>query len=224
MELNDDDMLLVERYLANELNERERAAFQQRLEADADLAAYVAAHRAVDAALVRKHRKARFAQYEREIKRQNTLTVTLRYAAAAAVMLAAGITAYKQWNKREEQPQFARTRQEPAKVLLQIPQQIVQQRETTGMGFAGADSAQQQIPLWLTAAPADAPTATYLFRDTLQIFVPITDDKQLKDSIFQQSLELSLIYDRTQNDTYFLTFRGKKYTLKRYGKKPEALE
>jgi hypothetical protein len=107
---------------------------------------------------------------------------------------------------------------------LQIPQQTIQAQEDMGMGFAGVDSTQQFIPLWLTAAPADAPTATYLFRDTLQVFVPVADDTKLKDSAFQQSLGLSLTYDRTQNDTYFLTFRGKKYALKRYAKKPEVLE
>ncbi|WP_250631659.1 anti-sigma factor family protein [Rhodoflexus caldus] len=222
MELNDNDTLLVERYLANELSESERKNFQARLQTDAELAAYVAAHRAVDAALTREHRKKRFAAYDKEIKRQNVLTVTIRYAAAAAVVLAAGIAAYWQWNK-QEQPQLAQTKK-PAQELLQIPQQTIQSRENTGMGFAGVDSAQQLIPLWLTAAPADAPAATYLFRDTLQVFVPIADDTQLKDSAFQQSLGLFLTYDRTQNDTYFLTFRGKKYALKRYTPKPEALE
>jgi hypothetical protein len=222
MELNDNDILLVERYLTNELNERERKDFRARLNTDAELAAYVAAHRAVDAALTREHRKKRFAAYDKEIKRQNALTVTIRYAAAAAVVLAAGITAYLQWNK-QEQPQLAQT-EKPAQELLQIPQQTIQAREDRGMGFAGVDSTQQLIPLWLTAAPADAPAVTYLFRDTLQIFVPVADDMLLKDSAFQQSLGLFLTYDRTQNDTYFLAFRGKKYALKRYAQKPEALE
>ncbi|WP_448518177.1 hypothetical protein [Rhodoflexus sp.] len=221
MELNDNDILLIERYLANELNERERKDFQARLNTDAELAAYVAAHRAIDAALIREQRKKRFAGYDKEIKRQNVLTVTMRYAAAAVLVLAAGITAYLQLN-RQEQPPIAKA-ETPAQELLQVPQQTIQQTGNRGMGFAGTDSVQQLIPLWLTAAPADA-TASYLFRDTLQIFVPVTDIQLLKDSSFQQNLGISLTYDRTRNDTYFLRFRGKTYELKRYAKQAETLE
>lgn len=222
MELNENDILLIERYLAGELSKREREDFQARLQADAELAAYVAAHQQADAALVRQHRKKRFARYDRELERSHTVSLMVRYAAAAAMVLAAGIVGYRKWNEEQKQAPIAKV-ETSVRELLQIRGQIIELRPDTGMGFAGTDSVQQTVPVWLTAAPAHLPVS-YLFRDTLQIFIPLADAAQIKDTVFQRSLGLSLTYDRTRNDTYFLTFRGKTYALKRYGRQPEPLQ
>ncbi|MCS6968740.1 MAG: hypothetical protein RMJ44_08085 [Cytophagales bacterium] len=217
----EEDELLIEQYLAGELTAQQYKKMQERMATDTEFAQYVRQHEALDRALKRQAQLKRFKQYDQELQQQNSAKrwKIVRYAAAATVAIGLGLVAYWQWHQKDTYSQLSQAKQ-AAKQLIIIEEQIIQPESR--MGFAGTETVPNQIPVWLIAAPKDTSPA-YFFGDTLQLFLPYSIE-QLQDSAFVNTLQLSLIYDRTQNDTYFLNFKGKRYPLVRYNETPKKLE